>query len=612
MEKDSSSETKRLREAEKKRKEKRCAVTAEYYKKNRETINRKRREKRKERKQLKATHQNEIHEDSKVKPKKYDWKLYKQRQRANAKEHVTQHNRSEKGLCSSAAASAFPSRMSKKRNVDSVKSSLPKSPAKKVAVLAALIESPTARKGLERLGVVHSSEKDEEAETALAALRDANVAVTNTKAKRSNDARAATQTAIGFLCGEEIKKKRLKTKVAKLLRINRKRISNASNHRTKVLRSKESCWSFTERKTRSDAIPTEHRKLAHDFWASPEISRTMPNKKDIVRKRLAPKTYVSHPKQILEKTQTEAYHEFKTKYPEIKMGQRSFEKYKPFYIATPKSQDRITCCCRIHVETRMVFQSCMEFRRQLTQRPDEYIVYKHLSDLVNETLCSKSEGQDYHDMNCLQRNCEKCGIAALKVLDEEEDTSISAPLVKWRKFEYVVIGTNSNNSEKRKLMLVDKLTPPGELFSCLKTLVKTYASHQFRANWQNEQLHTLVASLPMGQVVAVHDYSENYTCTMQDQIQSLYFSQVQASIHVTILHRHALMSIDGTESTEDNPSIVTEHLFVISPDCKHDHHSVHSARKLMDGYLKQIGKPFSKIGNQSITKWAPCMQGTPS
>ena len=67
----------------------------------------------------------------------------------------------------------------------------------------------------------------------------------------------------------------------------------------------------------------------------------------------------------------------------------------------------------------------------------------------------------------------------------------------------------------------------------------------------------------------------------------------RASIHVTILHRHALMNVDGIESTDENPFVITEHLFVISPDCKHDHHSVHSARKLMDGYLKEIGMKYS-------------------
>lgn len=55
----------------------------------------------------------------------------------------------------------------------------------------------------------------------------------------------------------------------------------------------------------------------------------------------------------------------------------------------------------------------------------------------------------------------------------------------------------------------------------------------------------------------VHNYLENFLCQHHDQLQSMYFSQMQASFHVTILHRHALLSVDGEESTEDDPAVVT-------------------------------------------------------
>ena len=65
-------------------------------------------------------------------------------------------------------------------------------------------------------------------------------------------------------------------------------------------------------------------------------------------------------------------------------------------------------------------------------------------------------------------------------------------------------------------------------------------------------------------------------------------SQSQASIHVTILHRHALKDVDRVENTREDPNIIPEHIFVISPDTKHDHHSVHQVRQLEAGYLKEI------------------------
>jgi len=98
----------------------------------------------------------------------------------------------------------------------------------------------------------------------------------------------------------------------------------------------------------------------------------------------------------------------------------------------------------------------------------------------------------------------------------------------------------------------------------------------------------LLTSLPLDHVVCIHDYSENFSCQYQDQIQTLYFSQTQASIYVTILHRHALLGLDGIESSVEEPSIITEHLFTISPGTKHDHDSVHGCRENVALYLKSI------------------------
>lgn len=97
------------------------------------------------------------------------------------------------------------------------------------------------------------------------------------------------------------------------------------------------------------------------------------------------------------------------------------------------------------------------------------------------------------------------------------------------------------------------------MFSYLKSLLDSFPGHQFRAKWQQRQMRKIVDGLPQGHAYCIHNYSENYTCQYQDQIQSLYFSQTQVSIHVTILHRHAVEGIDGVVSDLNNPEIVTEH-----------------------------------------------------
>lgn len=103
---------------------------------------------------------------------------------------------------------------------------------------------------------------------------------------------------------------------------------------------------------------------------------------------------------------------------------------------------------------------------------------------------------------------------------------------------------------------MNKLTPPREIFLYFQSLLKSFPSHQKRAKWQHEQMKAIITNLPPNHVCCVHDYSENHTCGHQDQIQSCYYGQTQASIHITVLHRHAVSEIDG----DDSQGIVTEHL----------------------------------------------------
>jgi len=87
------------------------------------------------------------------------------------------------------------------------------------------------------------------------------------------------------------------------------------------------------------------------------------------------------------------------------------------------------------------------------------------------------------------------------------------------------------------------------------------------ARWQREQLDNL-----LGHVVCVHDYSEEYACRQQDEIQAI-----------------DLQAIDGVTSTEEKPLLIKEHAFAISDDPIQDHDSVHKVQELIHSYLVNDG-----------------------
>ena len=121
----------------------------------------------------------------------------------------------------------------------------------------------------------------------------------------------------------------------------------------------------------------------------------------------------------------------------------------------------------------------------------------------------------------------------------------------------------SSGEQQKKIALVQKETPPKDLFQYFINLLDTYLLHQFMALWQRKQLYDLLENLPLGHVVCIHDYSESYACRAQNEIQSQYFDVNKASLHTTVMFRHATMKAGGKESTAEESVVVKEHVFLI-------------------------------------------------
>lgn len=272
---------------------------------------------------------------------------------------------------------------------------------------------------------------------------------------------------------------------------------------------------------------------------------------------------------------------------DVKVQQRKFESLKPIFVKQAKESDRRSCLCRKHVETKIVFEACMKFRQGIVKETDlshdEYPVLKTVTEAAEKTLCPRQEDKLLHNIKCLERECNSCSGDSLPLLPEESTTEGS---VHWSRYEYVPTGKFlSNGQEKKKIALVQKDTPPSELFKYFQELLTTYPIHSFLSRWQHDQLENLLDNLPLGHVVCVHDYSEGYACRQQDEIQSEHFDVAKVSLHVTILYCHAARATDGVASAEEEPHLIKEHPFVLSDDPIQDQDSVHKVQELIHNYL---------------------------
>ena len=160
----------------------------------------------------------------------------------------------------------------------------------------------------------------------------------------------------------------------------------------------------------------------------------------------------------------------------------------------------------------------MKFRKVLVADDNQSPpIPKTLNEAVEMTLGAKEEGRDHHNLKCIERMCEDCGVDKFPLLPKESNDN---GLVKWSRYEYVPMGKYlPDGPEKKKITLVQKETPPSQLFKYFTDLLAGYPSHIFMARWQRDQLDSLVNNLPQGHMVCIHDYSEGYTCRKQEETQ---------------------------------------------------------------------------------------------
>ena len=89
-----------------------------------------------------------------------------------------------------------------------------------------------------------------------------------------------------------------------------------------------------------------------------------------------------------------------------------------------------------------------------------------------------------------------------------------------------------------------------DFISELHGKIQQYIQHVDMAQWQAEQFRICRDTFPLGTILSVVDFAENYTLQPQNEIQSQYYHSEQVSIMVHIRYRH------GPDSNEEKRVIL--------------------------------------------------------
>lgn len=188
---------------------------------------------------------------------------------------------------------------------------------------------------------------------------------------------------------------------------------------------------------------------------------------------------------------------------------RSFGNMRPFFVI--KCKERNVCCCRYHVEVLFLLEALNAFRDPCTgahvlfQCSCECVVcgfhngghckagetrFSGVTALWESLLCPKAEDAEFHRPECLLGSCRRCGVSFFKVCPQER-VDVPDMNIKWKQFQYEVVGSTEDGRPKKRIKEVFRCTPFSEFLEFFKPTVQRFIWHNFEARWQTDQAKLL-------------------------------------------------------------------------------------------------------------------------
>lgn len=322
----------------------------------------------------------------------------------------------------------------------------------------------------------------------------------------------------------------------------------------------------------SDSPTLQRNKLSAEaldcvknFYNSDDISRIWPGMKDYVSIKQNGEL-VQVQKRTLLSTINEAFEEFKSKNHDIKIGLTSFAKQRPKNIILQgASGTHNICVCIIHQNVKLMIETA-----KLYTINTEFSDYK---------CCIKKIICDTPTPACYLRKCVSCHIG----LDTFKSQLI-------HDFQQAGYDSDSDKISFKLWEATDRCTIQSfeenvvdfvEYF-CQKLLL--LIPHDFIKREQQNYLNLLKLRIQLNEYIVMADFSENYSCIIQDEVQGYYYSKEQVTIHPFVVYY----------KTEDN-SLEHLSLTIISDCLMHNSTSVNLFIKKLTTFMKEKFSRVNKI-----------------
>ncbi len=262
------------------------------------------------------------------------------------------------------------------------------------------------------------------------------------------------------------------------------------------------------------SLPSETVEIVTTFYQSDEISRIMPGKKDYVSVRQeGGRVHVQ--KRLILSNLKEVYCSFKDAFPDKKIGFSKFAELRPQHcFLAGASGTHSVCVCTIHQNMKLMFTGA----RLSEMTAPEGINFPTLATYhhcLANILCNPPRPI------CFLGECTSC--PGLSKLRDDLTTLLDKNLIdnitfkQWVSVDRSTLETYTKPVDEFVDMFIEKL--------------ELLRPHSFIAAQQASFYSDCKLGLAPREILAIADFSENYSFVLQDAAQGFHWNNSQATLH---------------------------------------------------------------------------------
>ena len=261
-------------------------------------------------------------------------------------------------------------------------------------------------------------------------------------------------------------------------------------------------------------LSTESVKAVQAFYERDDISRQAPGRKDVVtiwemegKRKMQAKHLTSSIK--------ETHALFCLEKPELHVGKSKFAELRPKHVLLSRKLPHNVCLCRYH-------ENAINAINALHSAHPGFPIYSH--DLPVSFLCKQPSRK------CWMNECPECENAAGFNKAYNFDDSLHIPCT-WHVWQM---------DDDSRMMKIEEEGTVEELVEYIcailpKFLEHCYVKREQAAAYQTQREKAASESHDAKTALLQVDFSENYTCVSQDEVQSAHWNQRQVSLFTASL-----------------------------------------------------------------------------